>query len=209
MRGSDNVERESRLSAEELRGFATIAGLCAEALLTLPDEALVERVRRVQQEVGEPPYRGMEGKYLVQRYYDRFFVPASSCFVPLAESCVRAAHVEGGVRRFGSFGGMHAAHVLRCYQAAGFDCRAIAGYDLAVKNLKPDSMACELLFMAALAEKAGAADGNSCDLLVQFADEHAARWMPDAADALRERGEDLYSQVCGMAARAVADLVSG
>lgn len=201
----------SPCSADLLRGFAVIAEACAEALVNEPSAEAVHGMRRVAQTLGSTRFDRVElDANLRQRYYDRFFVSSSPFYVPLAESCLRGAWELDGRRSFGSANGPAADHVLRCYRAVGFDFRALDGFAPAVKQLRPDSMACELAFMASLARSAcdGGADdasaARSVDLLRRFACEHACRWFDDAESALKRTDDDFYAGVCGLAADAVA-----
>lgn len=198
-------------SADRLRGFAVAAEACAGALVNEPSAEVVREVRRVAQALGLQQFDCLEpGADLRQRYYDRFFVSASPYYVPLVESCIRGAWELDGRRSFGSANGPAADHALRCYRAVGFDFRALDGFELAVKQLRPDSMACELAFMAALARNACgcesdyAAAARSEKLLRQFVCEHAAGWFKAAESALRRTDADFYADVCGLAADAVA-----
>ena len=193
---------------DELRGFAAVAEACARALVNEPSSDVVRDVRRVARALGMTRFDRVEpGAALRQRYYDRFFVSAGPLFAPLVESCVRGAQVQDGRRSFGVAGGPAADHALRCYRAVGFDYRALEGFAPAVAQLRPDSMACELAFMASLARCAceggeDAAAARSVELLRRFAREHAAGWFGAAAEALRRADDDFYAGVCALAAEA-------
>lgn len=199
---------------DELRGFAAVAEACAEALVNEPSSDVVRDVRRVAQALGMTRFDRVEpGAALRQRYYDRFFVSASPLFAPLVESCVRGAWEQDGRRSFGSADGPAAGHALRCYRAVGFDYRALEGFAPAVAQLRPDSMAVELAFMASLARCAceggdDAAAARSVELLRRFAREHAAGWFGAAAEALRRVDDDFYAGVCALAAEAADALAA-
>ena len=101
-----------------------------------------------------------------------------------------------------------------CYEAAGFDFHAIEGFELAVQNLRPTSLASELAFVSSLA---AAADGlfgsgdepaaqNAARLARTFAQRHASRWFGAAAEHLARFEDDLYARVCRLAAEAVETL---
>lgn len=191
-----------------LRGFAVVAEACARALVNEPSPEVVRDVRRVAQALGMTRFDRVEpGAALRQRYYDRFFVSAGPLYAPLVESCVRGAQVQDGRRSFGSSNGPAADHALRCYRSVGFDYRGIEGFAPAVAQLRPDSMAVELAFMASLARCAceggdDAAAARSVELLRRFAREHAAGWFGAAAEALRRADDDFYAGVCALAAEA-------
>lgn len=202
----------SRRSKDQLRGFSLLAGACARAMACEPKDDVVDAVRRAARTLGDDRFGQVApGAELNQRFYDRFFVSASPFFVPLHESSVRGAFEQDGRVRFAPAQGPLADHVLRCYRAVGFDHRAIEGSDLAVRQLRPDSMASELAFMSFLAGCAAQAHGRDVqvsaraeDLLRQFAHEHASCWFGAAADALRRSDDDFYARVCDLAAEATS-----
>ncbi len=204
------------LPADVLRGFSVIAEACAEALVNEPSERVVGDMARVARALGDERFDAVEpDAALAQRYSDRFFVPTSPFYVPLVESSVRGAVEEGGRVTYAPATGARADHVLKCYRAVGFDYRAMEGFAPAVKSLKPDSMACELAFMAFLA-RAGAdaaqadpeAAKRAAELLRQFAHEHAAAWFGKAARCLRAAGDDFYARTAALAAEAVESLAA-
>lgn len=201
------MSEEPILGIRELQGFATLAETCASALLAEPDETVVEALRRVAHVFGDTRFdRTSASAELTQRYYDRFFVPAGSLYIPLCESSVRDSRMENGRMCWVSPGGATADHVLGCYRAVGFDYRCSEGFDLAVKNLKVDSMAAELSFMASLAwaavEGDEAARPRTVGLLRQFVNEHPSQWFGKAVDYLAAE-EDFYHGVCVFATDAL------
>ena len=198
----------SPCSEDKLRGFAVVAEACARALVSEPSSEVVRDVRRVAQALGMTRFDCVEpGAALRQRYSDRFFVSGGPLFAPLVESCVRGAWEQDGRRSFGTASGPAADHALRCYRAVGFDYRALEGFAPAVAQLRPDSMAVELAFMASLARRAceggdDAAAARGVELLRRFSREHAAGWFGAAAEALRRADDDFYAGVCALAAEA-------
>lgn len=197
------------LEPEALRGFAAVARTCTAALVNEPTEKVVDALRSVAEVLGDARFdETLPDQVLQQRYYDRFFVTASPWYLPLCESSVRDAAEEDGRVTYAPVGGARADHVLACYRAVSFDYRRIEGFDLAVKSLRPDSMAAELAFMAFLADAAadGVGDPDSAQravqLLEQFAREHAVRWFGKAAECLRRVDDDFYSRVVSLAAEA-------
>lgn len=201
---------EGMMAGDQLAGFCTIARVCAEAFVNVPDQAVVGNVKAVAEALGDRRFAGFAaGEELEQRYYDRLFVTSSPAYVPLYEDCVRRAADDEGTVRYAALNGPSFDHVLRCYRAVGFDYRLIEGFDLAVKQLKPDSLASELAFMAWLGGQAvelehadPAAAARACQLLSQFCREHAGLWFGKAADCLAAYDRDFYAAVCELAAEA-------
>ena len=204
-------EEVAPFSAEAYRGFSLLAGTCAAALVNEPTAGIVKGVQRVAEATGDPRFNGVRAnEALLQRYYDRIFVSSSPLFVPLSESCVRASWDDGGTIRYGVASSRWSDHVLGCYRAVGFDWTALGGFEPAMRQLRPDSLASELAFLSFLAASAAylpasdaAASRRSEELLVQFARQHAGAWFGAAADALRRTDDDFYAGVCALAAKAV------
>lgn len=188
------------------RAQATAFGVCVAALLKEPTPSLVEDVEQVAGALGDGSFEGFAEKdELMQRYYDRFFVPVSPFYVPLIESCVVQRHRGEGGWEMGSCDGPSADHVLRCYKAAGFDWRSLEGYPLAVQAAKPDSLAIEAAFVAFLktaesqAEKADQENiSRLCDEFVRL---HPARWAGDAAMLMEQKGDDFYARTTRLLAQ--------
>lgn len=202
---------EEPMGAEErrglLRGYAVLARCCAAVLVNEPTEALVADLDRVAQALGDGRFSDVAvDEALRQRYFDRFFVSSTPYFVPLTESAVVKRWTSEGRLHYGALDSARCDHVQRCYKTVGFNCRAIQGYAPAVQNLHPDSMACELLFMAALAEAAAGGGEAAERLLLEFARLHA-RWFDDAAACLGATDDDLYARTAAFAAENTAALV--
>lgn len=201
--------------AEVARGVGVVLDACAGALLNEPGENVVGDMRSVASALGlSERFRGDDKPlaWLVQRYYDRFFVSTSPLYVPCQESCLRGSWVdEDGVRRYGATFSAHADHVVRCYGSVGFDWRALRGSELTLKTLKPDSLAVELAFLAHLKRCEARADdpeqAQRCARLArQFGREHLGTWLPLAACMLAEGDDDWYASVASLADVAVASL---
>lgn len=193
-----------------LQGFVVAATVLVEALSCEPDAYSVRATQQVAQALGcEGAVEPLHNADLNQRYHERFFVPTSAYYVPLAESCIRGGAEEGEVFRYGSFGGAHTEHVLACYGEVEFDWKGVRTADVGAAPLRADSMACELAFMAALAQAAlDAMDGadqavalTSLRLLKRFWSEHAGRWFERAFQCVRRSEDDYYALVCDLAAR--------
>ncbi|MCB7036879.1 molecular chaperone TorD family protein [Eggerthella sinensis] len=199
-------------TVRRVHGCSVLLSACAAALINEPTEQVVRDVRRVAEALGDSRFDGIEpGAPLTQRYYDRFFVSASPYFVPLVESCVRGAFDENGRTVYASTRSSKGDHALLCYEAAGFDYRALRGFEAATKALKPDSLACELAFLAALGTSAAQADDEACAragvrLFDEFAREHVGAWIPRAARCLAAADDDFYARLVALAAEAVQAL---
>ena len=192
-----------RVAADELLGFAALFETCARTLLEEPDAAVLSHLRGVAASLGEHGFDALEpGPELLGRYYDRMFVSSSPLYVPLVESSVARRVISGGRLVYGALAGPATDHALACYRTAGFDYQALPGYHLAVASLHPDSMACELAFLAALARAAAGGAPAAPNLLAQFARRHGA-WFSDAADRLARTDDDLYACVARLAADGV------
>lgn len=204
--------------ATEARGFCVAFDACAEAFLDEPTEEIVGDVRKVARALGQDGFDVAVDEALKQRYYDRMFVTSTPCYVPLVESSIaRGGKDADGVMRYASTQSDLTDHVLLCYRTVGFDYQALSGYKLAVKSLHPDSLASELAFLAFCKKREaecwdeGDEDQAShwARLAAQFADQHARRWLPKAAECLAATDEDFYALTCALAAALVAVLVEG
>lgn len=175
----------------------------AEALLNVPSERVLSDVRLVAQAMGRAEFDQYQAApELEQRYYDRFFVPTGGVFVPLSES--RFSNVDETADRiaYGPEANNGTDHVTACYRQVGFEYRALAGYDLAVQRLRPDSLASELAFLAYVHTVGCVQDAtgelNAWDrFALQFLREHTG-WMTTAAQVMA-RTDDLYARLCVLA----------
>lgn len=152
---SESSEEARPLPSQTLRGYALVAEVCAEALLNEPTPAIIEDVRRVAQALGDTRFDDViPDAELRQRYYDRLFVSSSPYYVPLVESSITKRVSSAGRLIYGPMSSARGDHVLACYREVGFDYHALRGYDMATRALRPDSLAAELAFLAALARAA-------------------------------------------------------
>ena len=198
------------LDAAQLRGFALVADAVARALAQQPDEAVVGEVQRVAEALGDDRFAAVTpGEALEQRFFDRFVVTASPYYLPLVEGSVREAYEDDGRLRFGPLRSRHSDHVLSCYRAVGFDPAGWGARGVVAEGLKPDALACELEFMASLAQ-AACGDGDEAAaaqrLLRSFADAHARLWFGRAAEYAARIDDDFYARVLALAAEAVEAL---
>lgn len=193
-------------TALQMRGLSTLLDVCAEGFLNEPRPSVLADLRAVAQAMGDGRFDAFEASdELTQRYYDRVLVASSPLFVPLQESCVRRSAMQGDTRCYASSGSAYAGHVERCYQAAGFDVGLLKGFDLALRSLRPDSLAAELAFVAFLLRQAGE---HPAQLAAQFCTEHLCRWVGIAQECLMETDDDLYARLGAFSAEAVEAAVA-
>lgn len=196
--------------ALEARAAGLVYETLAEALLNVPDGRILSDVARAADLLGAEGLRCFEASAdLEQRYFDRFFVPASPYFVPLSESCLLDSAVVNGSRRYGPTAGPAIDHVERCYRSWSFEFSSLTGYPLAVKTLRADSLASELAFAALLARAESEArsedEARRCHAWrKRFVDLHLARWVDLAAEAMAEADDDFFARLCALVAAWVA-----
>lgn len=185
----------------QIQGLSTLFDVCAEGFLNEPSDVVLADIRAVAHAMGNDRFDSFEASdQLTQRYYDRVLVASSVLYVPLQESCVRRSILQDNARCYASSGGAYAGHVERCYQVAGFDRGLLQGFDLALRSLRPDSLAAELAFVAFLLQQPGE---RAVQLAVQFCTEHLGRWVGVAQECLTETNDDLYARLCAFSAEAV------
>lgn len=213
------MEQKHVVSDDEqdaLRGFVVAVNAVYTALVCEPTPAIVSDVYRVggllELEQTAPKEAG---KILTQQYYDRFFVPTAPTYIPLIENSIREASVSYGRLRFGATSGRWSQLVAGSYQALHFDWKALPGDEVATRCLRPDSLACEMAFMSALAGRAIgrstlslAARATAARLACQFAREHPLCWLNTAAQEMERSSIDFYSYVVRIAAHTTAGIAS-
>ncbi|MCI2240862.1 molecular chaperone TorD family protein [Adlercreutzia faecimuris] len=206
---SDNTPT---LEPAQLRGFALVADVVARALAQQPDVEVVGAVQRVADALGDDRFADVRpGDELDQRFFNRFVVTSSPYYLPLVEGSVREAYEEDGVLRYGPLRSKHSDHVLACYRSVRFDHGDWGARGVVARGLKPDALACELEFMASLAQ--AACDGATEEereaaqrLLARFAGDHAARWFGRAAGYAARIEDDFYARLVALAAESVEAL---
>lgn len=202
-------------TSDVLLGFMVAADVVYTALVNKPSPEIVADVCNVGRILDIDSCESFEANQeLEQRYYDRFYVPTSPYFIPLVENSIREACSVGVHKRYGSTKGMFSREVLASYQALHFNYKALPGDEVAVRSLKPDSLASEIAFMSALADKATAGDSPNpaasaaaLRLLGLFAREHPQRWFWQAENDMRAVDDDFYAFVVRIAAIALDSLV--
>lgn len=206
---SDTLQETPALPDQALLGYAVVAEVCAEGLLNEPTPDVLDDLRRVAQALGDARFDGIEADgTLRQRYYDRLFVSSSPHYVPLVESSITKRVSSNGRLIYGPMSSARGDHVLACYHEVGFDYRTLPGYDMAVRTLRPDSLAAELAFLAELARAAADSTGVAARrLLGDFLRRHTA-WFSDAAACLAASDDDLYARIAALAAQTTDDLAA-
>lgn len=207
-------EKEVGFTNVDAHATSVLFSVLAQALLNEPMPSIVDDVVAVARALSRNDFQALPGESdLTQRYYDRFFVPASSSYIPLVENSIRSCHEAPDGFAYGPLVGACSDHVLRCYKAVGFDEKKLQGYAAAIASLKPDSLASELAFIAYLKQAEAAADTAEttehwAGLAQQFAREHLLGWLPQAVVCMHASGEDFYTEVCAFAAEATDALFS-
>lgn len=136
-----------------------------------------------------------------QEYYDRFFVPGSSFFVPPYESAVRNRFKDGKKTKYGKLDTKETFHVKACYEMVSFKPQKLNMFK-PLKDIQfPDHIAYEMSFMTFLVTE----EENSLEnreeekalrwenLQGQFLNEHLSKWIEDFAILSEEKNKGLYS----------------
>ncbi|MEG1827172.1 MAG: molecular chaperone TorD family protein [Gordonibacter sp.] len=205
-------DTELNAVAQEAKAAAVIYETLAEVLLNPPTDRILSDVKHVAAllDVSEFDHDVVD-EVLMQQFYDCMFVASSSSFVPLSESRIRSTTIVGGVRYFGPSEDINSDHVLKCYRVMGFDYTLLSGYLLVIQTLRPDSLASELAFLAAIAqaEAKAAAYADASALYYRswralFIEHHLGCWIDQAAAVMHEKRNDFFARICSLAAAWVA-----
>lgn len=137
----------------------------------------------------------------IQEYYDRFFVPGSSLFIPPYESAVRNRFVDRGKTKYGKLDSKETFHVKVCYEIVSFKPQELNMFKPLRDIQFSDHIAFEISFMTFLLseEEKFLEDGqeekafNCRNLQSQFLREHLIKWIEDFARLSKEKGDGLYS----------------
>lgn len=136
-----------------------------------------------------------------QEYYDRFFVPKSSSFIPPYESAIRNRIKSGEKVKFGKLDTKETFHVKACYEMVSFNPKNCNMFGPLKDMQFPDHIAYEMAFMTFLAGE----EENSWEkaeeekalrwrnLERQFLTDHLSRWIEDYAKLSEEKNKGLYS----------------
>lgn len=193
------------------QGMRIVYETITEALVNEPSRRIIDDVKRVASLLGDNRFADIApSSTLTQRYYDRFFVTPSAFHIAWEERAVWTAGIIDGRIEYGSPAIARSAHALSCYREAGFDFKALSGYEIAAKSLKPDSLASELAFMAFLHDGAArslekedeASAKANRHLALQFLDQHLLKWAPRVAEMAALSDNDFYARLVAFAADA-------
>ena len=211
-----DMELEQR--ALDARGRAVTFDVCASAFLNEPSEQVLADVALVGQALGAE-FEGLSGEMSAEElaelrrcFNDVLFVAVSPRFVPLQESCLVGSGLgSDGKMHYGSVQSSRSDHVQRCYKAAGFDMTAVPACPVVKGTLRCDSLACELAFLAYLAngeflawQKGATEEALHWNRLAnEFAHDHARVWFATARDRMQTVGAAFYAHVCDLAIRAL------
>ena len=199
-------------TARTSRGMRVVYETIVEALINEPSDRIIDDAKNVAGFLGDDSFTDMApSDALAQRYYDRFFVAPSAFHIAWEERAVWTANIANGRIEYGSPAVARSAHALSCYRKAGLDFTALSGYEIAVKSLKPDSLASELAFMAFLHDGAGrafeAGDVASAAvnrrLALSFLTQHLSKWTSRAAEMAALSDDDFYARLAAFAARVI------
>lgn len=143
----------------------------------------------------------------IQEYYDRFFVPKSSLFIPPYESSIRNRFEDGSKIKYGKLDSKETFHVKACYEMVSFRPQNLNMFGPLKDMQFPDHIAFEVAFMTHLTsgEESFLEKGDEKEafkwksLQSQFIKEHLSKWIEDFATLSDGKEPGLYSywlQLC-------------
>lgn len=184
--------------------------LLSYCLLNVPTKDSLQSMIEVQEILKELIDDSTKSEYSIefseleryeQEYYDRFFVPTSSHFVPPYESAIRNRVKKGEKVQFGKLETKEAFHVKACYEMVSFNPQKLNVFS-PLKDIQfPDHIAYEMSFITFLvAEEEKSLEKNQEEkalrwknLQSQFLNEHLSKWIEDYAKLSEEKNKGLYS----------------
>ena len=183
--------------------------LLSYCLLNVPTKNSVETMIKGQEVLNELMDDGTETVVIKlsdlekyeQEYYDRFFVPTSTSFIPPYESAIRNRFKSGEKKKFGKLDTKETFHVKACYQMVSFNPNNLNMFKPLQDIQYPDHLAYEMSFMTFLVteeEKSLEKDEEEKasrwrNLQKQFLSEHLSKWIEDYAKLSEEKSKGLYS----------------
>ena len=196
--------------ADEALGASCFLGALSRVFAQHPVQSDIDVLAEIASLLGAEGLGEFEAESLAEHFDERFYVPCSARYVPLTESCLRRAQNDDGMWRFGSRESAWRSHALRCYAAAGYEWRGVAG-NAPERAIEPDSLAVELAFLSylagheAVAARRGDATGADMarSLFTAFAREHLSQWLPKAAECLAASEDDFFARATHLADAAV------
>lgn len=183
--------------------------LLSFCLLNVPTEESLQTMIKGQ-EILKELIEDSSAQYLIelsdlekyeQEYYDRFFVPTSSHFIPPYESAVRNRLKSGDKTKFGKLETKETFHVKACYEMVSFNFHKLNMFKPLQDIHFPDHIAFEMSFMTFLvAEEEKSLEKNDVEKALkwqnlerQFLSEHLSKWVDDYARLSEEKNKGIYS----------------
>lgn len=183
--------------------------LLSFCLLNVPTEESLQTMIKGQ-EILKELIEDSSAQYLIelsdlekyeQEYYDRFFVPTSSHFIPPYESAVRNRLKSGEKTKFGKLETKETFHVKACYEMVSFNFHKLNMFKPLQDIHFPDHIAFEMSFMTFLvAEEEKSLEKNDVEKALkwqnlerQFLSEHLSKWVDDYARLSEEKNKGIYS----------------
>ena len=135
-----------------------------------------------------------------QEYYDRFFVPTSTHFIPPYESAIRNRLKSDENTKFGKLESKETFHVKACYEMVSFNPQNLNMFK-PLKDIRfPDHIAYEMSFMTFLVAEEEKSLGKNPEKVLrwqnlerQFLNEHLSKWIADYARLSEKKNKGLYS----------------
>ena len=200
--------------------------LLSYCLLNVPTKESLQSMKEVQEILKELIEDGAQSEYSIefselemyeQEYYDRFFVPTSSRFVPPYESSMRNSVKKGEKVKFGKLETKEAFHVKACYEMVSFNPQKLNAFNPLKEIQFPDHIAFEMSFITFLvAEEEKSLEQNQKEkalrwknLQIQFLDEHLSKWIEDYAKLSEEKNKGLYSHWLNLCAAWIKEDILG
>lgn len=182
--------------------------------LNLPSKDLLLTIERESEflgELGDDDISFLHEKTLEeleQEYYDRFFVPTSSLFLPPYESSIRNKKQAKGKTIYGPVDGKESFHVKACYELVDFKIDQLNAFGPLKDGHYPDHIAFELAFMSYMVnlevkslEVKDEVRGEKWKKLQRdFLRDHISKWISDYARLANEKGGGLYAYLSNIAA---------
>lgn len=183
--------------------------LLSYCLLNVPTDSLLQVMKEGQEALKEL-IEDSSNEFLIelsdiekyeQEYYDRFFVPTSSSFIPPYESAIRNRSKSGKKIKFGKLETKETFHVKACYEMVSFNFHKLNMFKSLQDIPFPDHIAYEMSFMTFLVseEESSLEKGEEKNALRwqnlerQFLSEHLSKWVEDYARLSEEKNKGLYS----------------
>ncbi len=163
------------MQATRTKQAATIYESFFQALAFEPTPNSVHTMETIMRALGdgEPVNENVTDAQLA--YADRFLTPTSARYVPPFESCFTgAARAKTG---YAPLYGPAMTSSSACYDAYGFDYRALPGFSPLIGTLSADHLVAQIAFMAALRHRESDFPHARADADT-FVATHLLRWVP-------------------------------